>query len=82
MVDSEGSESRSGSNGSTKAIDSAKVDVSHEEVSGLDGVSEDIIARFLGVSEDAQQSEKADKQMTFKEAITTYPKAAAWSAAL
>ncbi|QPG74610.1 hypothetical protein FOA43_001942 [Brettanomyces nanus] len=42
-------------------------------------VEDEIVTKFLGVSEDARESEKSDKEMSFMEAVRTYPKCAGWS---
>nr|BBB86740.1 maltose permease [Ogataea thermomethanolica (nom. inval.)] len=43
------------------------------------GVFNDYIARFVEISTNAQHNEQAEKQMSLREGIRTFPKAAFWS---
>lgn len=47
-----------------------------------DAVRSDIIARFLGLSQDARLADGVEKQMPLLQALRQYPKAALWSVVL
>ncbi|EIF45430.1 alpha-glucoside permease [Brettanomyces bruxellensis AWRI1499] len=42
-------------------------------------VDDEIIARFIGASDQVKEGEKDEKEMGFKKAFSTYPKSAIWS---
>ncbi|KAG7691939.1 hypothetical protein KL915_005002 [Ogataea haglerorum] len=46
------------------------------------GALNDYIARFVEISTNAQSNEKKEKQMSLKEGLKTFPKAAGWSIVL
>ena len=52
------------------------------EQANYSNVENEVIAKFLGMSEDAQQSDNQDKEMSLLQGIKQYPKAAFWSVVL
>lgn len=42
-------------------------------------IDDEIIARFIGASDQVKEGEKDEKEMGFKKAFSTYPKSAIWS---
>ncbi|OBA22270.1 sugar transporter [Metschnikowia bicuspidata var. bicuspidata NRRL YB-4993] len=45
----------------------------------LDAETQDYIAKFLDISQNAKENDKQDKHMSLKEGLKTFPKAAMWS---
>lgn len=68
----------------TKKQDSEHIEFSGSSVHTDDysSVENDVIAKFLGMSEDAQRSDIQDKEMSLLQGIKQYPMAAFWSIVL
>ncbi|KAH3664444.1 hypothetical protein WICMUC_005829 [Wickerhamomyces mucosus] len=68
---------------------SDKVEILHKKTSSIDDdfttnnvQIDEYLAKFIDISSNAQANEQAEKKMTLKEGLKTFPKAALWSIAL
>ena len=61
-------------------FETTKVDTNSND--SLDAETQDYIAKFLDISQNAKENDKQDKHMSLKEGLKTFPKAAMWSVIL